>query len=85
MAGKSGYQEKLDWCDKINRAPQRAAALAEAQWQSVIIGILMLTGGLVMTALSLWDIYADLGPVWTNLVTLAAGLIITFFLSLIHI
>ena len=83
MAGKSGYREKLDWCDKINRAPQRAAALAEAQWQSVIIGILMLTGGLVMTALSLWDIYADLGPVWTNLVTLAAGLIITFFYILL--
>jgi len=37
----------------------------------------------VMTALSLWDIYADLGPVWTNLVTLAAGLIITFFYILL--
>ncbi|MFT6419920.1 MAG: diguanylate cyclase (GGDEF)-like protein [Porticoccus sp.] len=83
MAGKSGYREKLDWCDKTNRAPQRAAAVAEAQWQSVIIGILMLTGGLVMTALSLWDIYVDLGPVWTNLVTLAAGLIITFFYILL--
>jgi diguanylate cyclase (GGDEF)-like protein len=83
MAGKSGYRENLDWCDKTNRAPQRAAAVAEAQWQSVIIGVLMLTGGLVMTALSLWDIYADLGPVWTNLVTLAAGLIITFFYILL--
>lgn len=76
-------REKPGWVDKISRAPQHAAAEAEAQWQSVIIGILMLTGGLVMTALSLWDLYAGLGPVWTNLVTLAAGLIITLFYLLL--
>ncbi|WP_297187642.1 GGDEF domain-containing protein [uncultured Porticoccus sp.] len=83
MSGNSDNQKKPGWTDSISRAPQRAAADAEAQWQSVIIGILMLTGGLVMTALSLWDIYIDLGPVWSNLVTLAAGLIITFFYILL--
>ena len=83
MSGSLDNQKKPGWTDNISRAPQRAAADAEAQWQSVIIGILMLTGGLVMTALSLWDIYIDLGPVWSNLVTLAAGLIITFFYILL--
>lgn len=83
MSGMSDNREKPDWLDKISRAPQYAAAEAEAQWQSLVIGILMLTGGLVMTALSLWDLYAELGPVWANLVTLAAGLIITLFYILL--
>ncbi|WP_438951769.1 diguanylate cyclase [Porticoccus sp.] len=79
----SENREKPDWLDKVSRAPQSAAADAQTQWQSLTSELVMLTSGLVMTALSLWDLYAGLGPVWTNLVTLAAGLIITLFYILL--
>lgn len=45
----------------------------EARRQNGIIAILMLTGSVVITALSLWDLYNGMGPAWVNLTTLVVG------------
>ncbi|MEZ5529698.1 MAG: GGDEF domain-containing protein [Porticoccaceae bacterium] len=50
----------------------------DARRQYVIIAILMLTGSVVITALSLWDLIHGLGPAWVNITTLLTGVIAGF-------
>lgn len=47
----------------------------DARRQNVIIAILMATGSVVITILSLWDLYKGLGPDWVNITTLLTGVI----------
>lgn len=67
----------LGWLNKISHVPLDAGAEEEARRQDVIIAILMLTGSVVITGLSIWDLLMGLGPAWGNLVTLAVGLLAT--------
>ena len=50
--------------------------------QNVIIAILMFTGSVVISVLSLWDLYSGMGPAWVNVTTLLTGLFggLTYFL-----
>ncbi|MEH6617590.1 MAG: diguanylate cyclase [Porticoccus sp.] len=67
----------LGWLNKISHIPLDAGAEEEARHQDVIIAILMLTGSVVITGLSIWDLLVGMGPAWINLITLAVGLLAT--------
>ena len=72
-----GTQKKSSqgWLDKICRFSLDANVEQDAHRQKVIITILMLTGSIVITGLSLWDMFEGAGPYWGNLITLAVGLL----------
>ena len=46
----------LGWLNKISHVPLDAGAEEEARRQDVIIAIFMLTGSVVITGLSIWDL-----------------------------
>lgn len=72
-----GIQSKFTsgWLHKISHFPLDAGAEEGARRQDVIIAILMLTGSVAITGISIWDLMAGAGPLWSNLVTLAVGLL----------
>ena len=65
----------LEWLNKLCHLPLDAGAEQEAHRQDIIITILMLTGSVVITGLSLWDILYASGPHWGNITTLSIGLL----------
>lgn len=65
----------LEWLDKLCHLPLNAGAEQEAHRQEIMITILMLTGSVVITGLSLWDILYASGPHWGNITTLSIGLL----------
>jgi diguanylate cyclase (GGDEF)-like protein len=72
-----GIQSKLTstrWLHKISHLPLDAGAEEGAHRQDVMVAILMLTGSVAITGVSIWDLMAGAGPLWSNLVTLVVGL-----------
>lgn len=67
----------LGWLDKICRCSMNTDVEQDVHRQEIIITILMLTGSVVITGLSLWDMIEGAGPHWGNEVTLAVGLLAT--------
>lgn len=67
----------LGWMDKICRRTLDTGTEQEAHRQGMIIAILMLTGSVVITGLSLWDMLEGTGAHWGNEITLAVGLLAT--------
>lgn len=67
----------MGWLNKILPLSLDAGAEQEAHRQEIIIAILMLTGSVVITGLSLWDMLAGTGVHWGNKVTLTVGLLAT--------
>jgi len=65
----------LEWLNKLCHLPLDAGAEQEAHRQEIMITILMLTGSVVITGLSLWDILYASGPYWGNITTLSVGLL----------
>ncbi len=65
----------LEWLNKLCHLPLDAGAEQEAHRQDIMITILMLTGSVVITGLSLWDILYASGPHWGNITTLSIGLL----------
>ncbi|MDX2349452.1 MAG: GGDEF domain-containing protein [Porticoccus sp.] len=72
-----GIQSKITsgWLYKISHFPLDAGAEQGARRQDVMISILMLTGSVAITGVSIWDLMAGAGPLWSNLVTLAVGVL----------
>ena len=77
IKGTVGMQPKtsLRWLHKISHVPLDAGAEEEARRQDVMIAILMLTGSIALTGLSVWDLLAGTGALWSNLVTLVVGVL----------
>ena len=67
----------LGWLDKICRSSLNTGTEQEAHRQGIIIAILMLTGSVVITGLSLWDMFRGSGVHWGNQITLVVGLLAT--------
>lgn len=65
----------LGWLDKICRRYLDTGVEQDAHRQEMIIAILMLTGSVVITGLSLWDMLEGAGVYWGNQITLAVGLL----------
>jgi len=65
----------LEWLNKLCHLPLDAGAEQETHRQDIMITILMLTGSVVITGLSLWDILYASGPHWGNITTLSIGLL----------
>jgi len=65
----------LEWLNKLCHLPLDAGAEQEAHRQDIMITVLMLTGSVVITGLSLWDILYASGPYWGNITTLSIGLL----------
>lgn len=64
----------LGWLNKLSHVPLDAGAEQEVLRQEIMITILMLTGSVVITGISLWDILYASGPHWGNIATLCVGL-----------
>jgi len=77
IKGTVGMQPKtsLRWLHKISHVPLDAGAEEEARRQDVMIAILMFTGSIALTGLSVWDLLAGTGAPWSNLVTLVVGVL----------
>ncbi|MEH6467939.1 MAG: GGDEF domain-containing protein [Porticoccus sp.] len=60
---------------KISHTPLDAGAEEGARRQDVIIAILMLTGSVAITGVSIWDLLSGAGPIWSNLITLSVGVL----------
>ena len=60
---------------KISHIPLDAGAEDAARRQDVMIAILMLTGSVAITSLSIWDLLVGAGLFWVNLVTLTVGVL----------
>lgn len=67
----------LSWLSKICSSPLGACTEQDAHRQEIIIAIFMLTGSVVITGLSLWDIVKGSGENWGNQITLVVGLLAT--------
>ncbi|MFT7299557.1 MAG: diguanylate cyclase (GGDEF)-like protein [Porticoccus sp.] len=65
----------LQWLYKISPVPLDAGAEEEARRQDVMVAILMLTGSIALTGLSVWDLLAGTGELWSNLVTFVVGVL----------
>lgn len=64
---------------KISHIPLDAGAEDAARRQDVMIAILMLTGSVAITSLSIWDLLTGTGLFWVNLVTLTVGVLASIF------
>lgn len=67
----------LGWLNKISCCSLYTGTEQEAHRQGIIIAILMLTGSVVITGLSLWDMVRGSGAHWGNQITLVVGLLAT--------
>ena len=65
----------LAWLNKLCHIPLDSGAEQEVHRQEIMISVLMLTGSVVITAMSLWDIFFNSGPHWGNITTLSVGLL----------
>jgi diguanylate cyclase (GGDEF)-like protein len=68
-------KSQIGWLDKICRRYLDSGVERDARRQEMIIAILMLTGSVVITGLSLWDMFEGAGVYWGNQITLAIGLL----------